>query len=297
MQLIDKFNNKTELVGIFGHPLKHSFSPQIHNTSFEALGMNYIYLPFDIPASNLKSALKGAVALGIKGMNITLPHKEKIVEYLQDVSEEASVIGSVNTVVNENGVLHGYNTDVKGIIETLNDYKETIKETDVTIIGAGGAARSVVYSLIRHFKVNSINIINRTHQKAESLKEYFSTKMLFDNIKAFELVPPDLTDVFRNSKMIINTTSVGMYPEMDDAITSIKECFHEEQIVFDVIYNPLQTKLLKMAASKGAETISGLKMFIEQAAASFELWTNEKMPADIIYAKLKDELLNGKEGV
>ncbi len=297
MQLIDKFNNKTELVGIFGHPLKHSFSPQIHNTSFEALGMNYIYLPFDIPASNLKSALKGAVALGIKGMNITLPHKEKIVEYLQDVSEEASVIGSVNTVVNENGVLHGYNTDVKGIIETLNDYKETIKETDVTIIGAGGAARSVVYSLIRHFKVNSINIINRTHQKAESLKEYFSTKMLFDNIKAYELVPPDLTDVFRNSKLIINTTSVGMYPEMDDAITSIEESFHKEQIVFDVIYNPLQTKLLKMAASKGAETISGLKMFVEQAAASFELWTNEKMPSDIIYSKLKEELINGKEGV
>lgn len=288
MQTFNKFNQNTKIVGVIGHPIKHSFSPLMHNLSFELNKMDYIYLPFDVPAANLKDVLKGMKALGIKGFNVTLPLKEKVAQYLNEVSEEANVIGAVNTIVNDNGVLHGYNTDVHGIVESLNEYKDDIINGDVSVFGAGGAARSVIYALIRHFKPKQINIINRTEQTAESIKEYFVVKMLFEKIKAYELVPPDLVEVLRRSKLVVNSSTIGMYPESDDAPTTIKESFHKDQIVFDVVYNPVKTKLLKIAEEQGAKTINGLRMFVEQGAKSFELWTGEKMPGDRIYKTLKN---------
>ena len=286
----NKFNHNTGIIGVIGHPIKHSFSPLMHNIAFDLLGLDYVYLPFDVPASNLKAALKGMIALGIKGLNVTLPHKEKIGQFLNDISEEASVIGSVNTIVNENGSLHGYNTDVNGILETLNPYKEEIADSEVCVIGAGGASRSVIYSLIRHFKVKKIHIINRTVQKAESLKEYFTAKMLFEKMIPHELFPPDLTNIFKDSKLIINTTAVGMFPEIDDSVTTIEDSFTKEQIVFDIVYNPINTKMLQIAEEKGATTLNGLKMFVEQGARSFELWTGEKMPTDTIYKTIESYL-------
>lgn len=282
----------TKIIGVLGHPIKHSFSPIMHNKAFELLNLDYIYLPFDIPGEHLKAALKGMHALGIKGFNITLPHKEKIIDYLSDISEEASVIGAVNTVVNENGILHGFNTDVSGILETLNPYKDEIAGEEISVIGAGGAARSVIYSLIRHYKVRRINIINRTLQTAESLKEYFQSKMLFNAIKSYELLPPDLTRIFRKSKLIVNTTSIGMFPEVDDAATTIAKSFKETHIVFDVIYNPLKTKFLELAEIQGARTVNGLTMFIEQGAKAFELWTGQEMPRAEIAELLNKELQN-----
>ncbi len=287
MQSQNKFNFNTKIVGIIGHPIRHSYSPLMHNISFELSGLNFIYLPFDVPASSLKDALKGMVALGIKGFNVTLPLKEKILPLLKDVSEEANIIGAVNTVVNEDGILHGYNTDVMGVIETLNPFKDELQGSTVTVIGAGGAARSVIYALIRYFKVEQIHIVNRTEQIGESLKEYFSVKMLFNNFKAHPLMPPDLVDIFKNSKMIVNTTSMGMHPNVDDSATSIPESFTKDQIVFDVIYNPVKTKLLKIAESQGAKIITGLTMFVEQGAKSYELWTGEKMHVEKVYKALQ----------
>lgn len=286
MQYQNKFNNNTQIIGIMGHPVKHSFSPLMHNISFDLLDLNYIYLPFDVPASNLKDALKGMVALGIKGLNITLPYKEKILSLLKETSEEVNIIGAVNTVVNEDGVLHGYNTDVYGIVETLLPFKDEIAGKTVSVIGAGGSARSAIYALIRHFKPEKINIINRTEQTAESLKEYFATKMLFNEIYSYGLVPPDLIDVLHDSKLIINATSMGMHPDIDDSPTTIPESFCKEQIVFDFIYTPLQTKFLKLAASQGAVTVNGLRMLVEQGSKSFELWTGQKMPIEQVYRAL-----------
>lgn len=290
MQTKNKFNHSTKIIGVVGHPIKHSFSPLMFNISFELNDKNYIYLPFDVPAQNLKGAVKGMIALGIEGFNITLPHKEKIIQYMAEVSEEASVIGAVNTVVNENGKLYGYNTDVHGIIETLNGYKDKIAGSEVTVIGAGGAARSVIYALIRHFKIEKINIINRTLQIAESLKEYFAAKMLFDNIKAYELIPPDVVNIMNRSKLVVNATAVGMSPEVDDSVTFIKESFAKDQVVFDIVYNPLKTKFLELAESQGAIPLNGLKMFVEQGSKSYELWTGEKMPVDNIYKTINSYL-------
>ncbi|MCX7797031.1 MAG: shikimate dehydrogenase [Melioribacter sp.] len=292
MQLQNKFNHNTKIVGVIGHPIKHSFSPLMHNIAFELSGLNYIYLPFDVPPSALKDSLKGMVALGIKGFNVTLPLKEKVIPHLKDISEEASIIGAVNTIVNDDGILRGYNTDVLGVNESLLPYKDELQGAVVTVIGAGGASRSVIYSLIRNFKVERINIVNRTEQLAESLRDYFSTKMLFSNIKSYPLVPPDLVDVFRNSKLIVNTTSIGMYPDVDDAATTILESFTKDQIVFDVVYTPIKTKLLKLAESQGARIITGLKMFVEQGAKSYEIWTGQQMPKDKVYKALESYLMS-----
>ena len=292
MQSQNKFNNNTKIIGIIGHPVKHSYSPLMQNIAFELTGQNYIYLPFDVPVNSLKDALKGFVALGIKGFNVTLPLKEKILPLLKDVSEEANIVGAVNTVTNEDGILRGYNTDVLGIIESLNPYKDEIAGAKVSVIGAGGASRSALYALIRNFKVRHINIINRTEQTAESLKEYFTAKMMFDNFKALPLIPPDLVETFRDSKLIINTTSMGMYPEIDDSATTIKESFMKGQIVFDLVYNPVKTKLLKLAESQGSTILTGLKMLVEQGAKSYELWCGEKMPIEKVYRALESYLVS-----
>jgi shikimate dehydrogenase len=282
MQSSIEINHNTKIVGVIGHPIKHSFSPMMHNYAFDKLELGYVYLPFDISTVGLQDSLKGMVALGIKGFNVTIPHKERIIEYLDELSDSAKIVGAVNTVVNDNGTLIGYNTDVNGIVNTLAEYKENINGKTVSVLGAGGAARSVIYTLINHFNVKKINIINRTVEKAESLKDYFSSKMLFEKIKTYELMPPDVTEVLAKSKLIVNASSIGMSPNEDDSPTTIAESFNKKQIVFDVIYNPRKTKLLKLAEEQGAITINGLKMFVEQGAKSFELWTGKQMPTKSI---------------
>lgn len=287
MTSTNKFNHDTKIIGIIGHPIRHTYSPFMHNISFELLNLNYVYLPFDVPLNTLKLSVKGMVALGIKGFNVTVPLKEHILQFVRNVSEEAGIIGAVNTIVNDNGILSGYNTDVNGVLETLLPYKDEINGMDVSILGCGGAARAVIYTLIRHFKPRTINIINRTEQKAESLKEYFTTKMHFNAFRSFELFPPDLIGVMRDSKLIINSTSVGMHPNVDDAIFDMPAAFTKGQVVFDLVYNPIKTKLLKMASAEGATAIDGLTMLVHQGAKAFELWTGETMPVDKIMKALR----------
>ncbi|MBU0473653.1 MAG: shikimate dehydrogenase [Bacteroidetes bacterium] len=289
MRSLNEINHNTKIIGVIGHPIKHSLSPMMHNYAFNKLDLDFVYLPFDIAAANLKDALRGMVALGIEGFNVTIPHKERIVDFLDELSDSAKIVNAVNTVVNENGKLHGYNTDVDGIIKTLEDYKEDLHGCKVSVIGAGGAARSVIYTLINSFNVEKINIINRTVGKAESLKDYFTSKMLFEKIKTYELAPPDVIEILSKSKLIVNASSIGMSPEEDDSPTTIPESFNDKQIVFDLVYNPRKTKFLSIAESQGATILNGLKMFVEQGAKAFELWTNEKMPTDRISEILNKE--------
>jgi shikimate dehydrogenase len=283
----NSFHLNTQIVGLLGHPIKHTFSPFIHNIAFEITKLDYIYLPFDVPPANLKNAIKGIIALGLKGFNVTIPHKEKMMEFMNNISEEASIVGSVNTVVNEMGKLSGYNTDVTGILETLNPYKKNLSGETISLVGSGGAARAVVYTLIRHFKPKKIFLINRTEQRAESLKNYFKAKMKFDGFSVKELYPPTLVNIFKESKLIINSTPIGMYPESDDAITTFEDSFTKDQIVFDLVYNPLKTKLIQIAEKKGALTLDGLNMLVHQAAGAFKLWTGEELPVDKVHKSLQ----------
>ena len=290
MDILTQIDHNTKLIGVIGHPIKHSFSPLMHNFEFRSKNLNYLYFPFDIPPSNLREALKAMLVLGIKGLNVTIPHKEKIIQYLDHVSDEAASVGAVNTIVNEGGLLHGYNTDIYGIIETLNPYKEEIYKNNVTIIGAGGSARAVIYTLIRHFRVEKIHVLNRTIEKVEALRDYFKDKMHFENIFSDELIPVDNIENIKSSNLIINTTPIGMYPNINETPIDISEVFNSNQMVFDLIYNPLKTEFLKIAEAKGATIINGLRMFVEQGAKAFELWTGELMDSNKIYKELQKRL-------
>lgn len=283
----NSFYTNTKLIGLVGHPIKQSYSPFIHNIAAQFKSVDYIYLPFDVVADNLEIALKGVVALGISGLNITIPHKEKIIKYLDELSEEAAMIGAVNTIVNEHGKLKGYNTDKNGILESLTEFKDLITGSKVCVIGAGGGARAVIYTLIRYFKPEQITIINRTIQSADTLQNYFSEKMRFDNFKTSDLFPPDLIETFNSSSLIVNSTPVGMFPDVDDSPTNLSESFHKDQLVFDMIYNPTETKLLNLAKQQGAATLGGLKMLVHQAAKSFELWTGEEPPVEKLFRSLE----------
>lgn len=283
----NSFHNSTELLGLIGNPVKQSYSPFIHNVAIELTKLNYIYLPFNVPSANLSNALKGMVALGIKGFNVTVPHKVKILDYLSDLSEEAAITGAVNTIVNDHGKLSGYNTDVNGVIETLMPFKDDISGKDVTIFGAGGGARAVIYVLIRNFKPKKINLVNRTEHRALSLRTYFSDKMKYDNFYSYELFPPNIVELLAQSKLIVNATPIGMYPDVDDNITTIAESFNKDQIVFDLVYNPINTNFLKLAQSRGATILDGIKMLVFQAAKSFHLWTGVEMPVNELNKSLK----------
>lgn len=282
----NSFHSNTELIGLIGYPIKQSFSPFIFNVAAELTGTKIIYLPFEVHSSNLKNAVKGAVALGLKGFNVTVPHKVKVVDYVNKLSEEAAVIGSVNTVVNELGKLIGYNTDVNGILDSLTPYKSRISGSEVCIIGAGGSARAIIYTLIRNFKPQKIYLVNRTEQHAETLKQHFKSKMKFDGIVTKELQQPDLISVLNNCSLIVNSTPVGMYPTIDDSVLSVADVFVKDQIVFDLIYNPVKTKFLQLADSKNAITINGLSMLVQQAAKSFTLWTGNEFPIEKVYKSL-----------
>lgn len=283
----DTLHMNTVLVGLIGHPIKQTYSPFIHNLAFDLNKLDYFYLPFDVPASNLRNAIKGIVALGIAGFNVTIPHKVNIMQLLNNISDEAAAVGAVNTVVNELGKLSGYNTDVYGILKTLENYKSTITGQEVSIIGSGGGARAVIYTLIRYFKPSKINVINRTGQKAEALKSYFSEKMKFDEIKCFELFPSNLVETFQQSRLIVNATSVGMSPETDDTTISLDKSFNKEQVVYDLVYNPIKTKFLSIASKQGAQIINGIPTLINQASKSFELWTGETMPLENVKRSLE----------
>lgn len=283
----NSFYSNTKLIGLIGHPIKQSYSPFIHNIASQLKNLDYIYLPFDVIPDNLKDALKGVIALGINGLNVTVPHKEKIITFLDDLSEESSTIGAVNTILNDHGKLKGFNTDVHGIIESLTPFKNYIASADVSIIGAGGAARAAIFTLIRFFKPNKITIINRTIQRADTLQNYFTEKMKFDNFRTKELFPPDLVETLHSSKLIINATPVGLFPDINDTPINLKESFHKDQLLFDMIYNPVETKLLSIAKQQGAEILGGLKMLVHQAAKSFELWTGEEMPVEKLMRSLE----------
>jgi len=283
----NSFYANTKLIGLIGHPIKQSYSPFIHNVASQFKNIDYIYLPFDVITDNLEIALKGGVALGISGLNVTIPHKEKIIKYLDELSEEAAMIGAVNTVVNDHGKLKGYNTDISGILESLVEYKDLIAGSKVCVIGAGGASRAVIYTLIRYFKPDQITIINRTIQRADTLHSYFSEKMRFDNFKTAELFPPDLVGIFQSSKLIVNSTPVGMFPNLNDSPTDLSESFGKDQLVFDTIYNPTETKLLKLAKQQGSFTMGGLTMLVHQAAKSFKLWTGEELPIEKLSRSLE----------
>lgn len=271
---IDAF---TQLYGIIGHPVRHSLSPLIHNLAFKHLGINAVYLAFDVV--DLPAAIAGVRALGIKGLSVTIPHKIDIIPLLDEIDEMAQKIGAVNTVVNKDGRLLGFNTDWLGAVLAIKE-KGEIADKKYVILGAGGAARAVAFGLKREGA--EVIIVNRTYEKGRTLAQALGAKVVpwekLSEIKAYGLV---------------NTTPVGMWPEVDNAPVG-EEIVEKFTLVMDVIYRPLETKLLKLAKKTGCICVDGLKMLVYQGTAQFTLWTGKTAPEEKMLKAAEKALVNGK---
>lgn len=259
----------SKLYGLLGHPVGHSMSPLMHNDALQHLGINGFYQAFDVTENKLKEAVEAFRLLNISGFNVTIPHKVAIMEYLDEIDEEAMMIGAVNTVVNMEGRLIGYNTDGRGYLTSLlKVLTMPLQACHVLVIGAGGASRAVVTAIVNE-GVERLTITNRTVEKAVEIKDNY-LKFKQGNINVISL--KDAEKTLGDYDIIINTTSIGMSPRVEDVPINIG-LVKKTAVVSDLIYNPLQTRFLKVAEEKNVITHNGLGMFVEQGALSFQKWT------------------------
>lgn len=283
-----KISGKTVVYGVIADPVEHTLSPLMHNSAIAEMGVDAVYVPFHVLPDDLERAVKGMAALGIVGLNVTVPHKTRVIEYLDHVTEEARAVGAVNTIINHKGVLTGDNTDVFGFLMCLasDGGLEQLPER-VCVIGAGGAARGVVYACLGENEVEEVVIINRTLSKAEKLADDFSA-MSGKSITALPAQVETFHTVLPSAGLVINTTSVGMSPHENISPVPDPGVFHEGQIVCDIIYNPAETRLLREAASRGAKTVGGLAMLAYQGARSLSIWTGRDAPAGVMLKVLNE---------
>lgn len=287
MGCINEITGHTRLTGLLGSPVAHSKSPLMHNEAFRLLRLDYVYLCFDVKEDSLKTAFEGLKKLNVAGFNCTMPDKTAICELLDDLSPAAKMIGAVNTVVNENGRYIGHNTDGIGYMQSVKDAGFDIKGETMTLLGAGGAASSIFVqaALDGVKKINLFSIKDRFWEKAEKMVDIVNSNTDCD-AKLIELGNDDiLNEAISNSKILTNATSVGMAPNTDNCIVKDFSVFNENLIVSDVIYNPMETKLLKIAKEHGCPTFNGIYMLLYQGAEAFKLFTGKDMPVEEIKKK------------
>lgn len=287
MIMSQNITGHTVLTGLLGTPVAHSISPLMHNEAFNQLDLDYVYLCFDVGTDTLKTAVDGLKALGVRGFNCTMPDKNLMCELADKLSPAAEMISAVNTVVNDNGILTGHNTDGVGYMMAVKDAGYDIIGKNMTLMGAGGAATAVCVQAALD-GVASINVF--------SLKDQFWDRAvkLVDTINAKTSCKASLYDIadttslkasIDNSYILTNGTSVGMAPNIDNCIIKDISFLHEGLVVSDVIYNPKETKLLRLARENGCNTFNGLYMLLYQGAEAFKIWTGKDMPVDVIKEK------------
>lgn len=255
-----------KLFGVLGNPIGHSMSPVMHNDLFSLYNIDAEYLPFLVQEDELRDAVNGLRALGAGGFNVTVPHKSSIIPFLDEVDELAASIGAVNTVVNKDGKLIGYNTDGLGFLKGLDAYLTKIEGQKILVIGAGGAARAIYFTLAKE-KPMQIDIANRTLEKAVQLIEECPY-----SISSRALTLKDASSELGEYDLIIQTTMIGMEPNITEQPITL-EYLREDSVVCEIIYNPLETRILCEAKSIGATVQNGIDMFVYQGALAFEKWT------------------------
>ncbi len=264
-----QISGRTKITGIFGHPVEHTLSPAMHNAAFKALGLNYCYVPFLVHPDYLEDAIKAIRALNLCGVNVTVPHKEKVMPLLDEINEEASFIGAVNTIVNSEGRLIGYNTDGRGFMQSLLESGISVEGKNVLIIGAGGASKAISYYLSQ--KTKTLYLYNRSKNRAEKLVQ--DLKKIRNNVSLIE----DISSIERYH-IIINATPLGLKKE--DPLPFDTSLLRAEQTVCDLIYK--KTKVLEEASKKGCATLDGLGMLLWQGLFAFELWTGKKPQVEVM---------------
>jgi shikimate dehydrogenase len=274
----------TMLTGLLGSPVSHSISPLMHNEAFKQLGLDYVYLCFDVGTDTLKTAVEGLKALGVRGFNCTMPDKNLMCELADKLSPASSMIGAVNTVVNDKGILTGHNTDGMGYMMAVKDAGYDIIGKNMTLMGAGGAATAVCVQAALD-GVASINVFSLKDQFWDRAVKLVDTINEKTSCKASLYDIADKTSLKKSideSYILTNGTSVGMAPNVDNCIIDDTSFFHEGLVVSDVIYNPRETKLLRMAKENGCHTFNGLYMLLYQGAEAFKIWTGKEMPVEHI---------------
>ncbi len=279
----------TGVCGIIGNPIKHSMSPIIHNYLAQKKGLDMVYVPFEV--TEVEKAVVGAYELNVKGMNVTVPHKNAVIPYLKDIDSLAAKIGAVNTLVRVLGGYKGYNTDILGLKRQLSLENVPLENMDVVIIGAGGAARAVAF-LCADSKVKSLTIINRTISKAKDIADNVMAEYTQLTVKVLAL---DEYEALDNDKkyIVIQTTNVGLHPDNDKAPIYDKAFYDRVLYGVDIIYNPSETKFMKLVKEAGGKSFGGLNMLLYQGILAFELWTEttvDENEAKEAYHMLKKEL-------
>ncbi|WP_409200264.1 shikimate dehydrogenase [Methanobrevibacter sp. DSM 116169] len=267
-------DGNTKVVGLIGNPVEHSFSPIMHNAAFKKLNLNYVYVPFKV--SSLENIISSCNALNIKGLNVTIPHKIDVLKYLDNLDEIAKLIGAVNTIDFKD--MKGYNTDGIGALRAIEDMT-SLKNKKVVITGCGGASRAISFQ-IANSNIEELVLINRNINKAKSLSDDILSSNLLSNVSYDSL--DNLKNELLNADIFIDTTPIGMYPNINDNPIATADMLHEDLLVNDIVYNPLETSLIKEAKKANAKTVSGLKMLIYQGAESFKIWTGYDAPIDIM---------------
>lgn len=277
----------TRLTALLGSPVAHSISPLMHNEAFQLLDLDYTYLCFEVNEKTLPAAVDGLKACGIRGFNLTMPNKNKIVELLDELSPAARLIGAVNTVVNDDGHLTGYNTDGVGYMQAVKYAGYDITGKTITIMGAGGAATAICAQAaldgvekIHIFARETSRFWDRTQKLAENINSTLPCKAVLHENKDTAA----LAQAISESALLLNATSVGMAPNTEGTIIEDTSLYHPDLIVSDVIYNPRETRFLKEAREAGCRTFNGMYMLLYQGAEAFRLWTGKEMPVKEIKA-------------
>lgn len=274
----------TTVVGVFGYPVKHSASPPMHNAAFAALGLDWAYVPFTVAPEQIGAALAGVRALGLRGVNITVPLKELAPPHLDELTDRARALGVVNTVVNTDGHLRGDATDGPGLLAALAYGGAPVTPgIRVVVLGAGGSARAVIYALAEAGA--RVTVANRSLDRAEAIARDFAE---VGDIRVMPLDSPDsLGESISSSTILINTTSVGMHPNHDAMPPIPPDALHPDLFVSDLIYNPAQTRLLSLAYSRGCRTQNGIEMLVRQGALAFVQWTGIEPPVEAMRAAVE----------
>ncbi|MGQ9459675.1 MAG: shikimate dehydrogenase [Candidatus Bathyarchaeaceae archaeon] len=281
-----EISGKTRVCGIIGDPVEHSLSPAMHNAAFQELNLDYVYVAFKVRKNELKGAIVGAKSLGIRGLNVTMPHKSTVMGYLDEIDPKARAIGAVNTILNDEGKLRGYNTDGIGALKALKENGISLNGKKLLLLGAGGAGKAIAFHVAE--KVEELKILNRTTGKAKDLAEVLRKKFgkkIDGNTLSATTIKKELAD----TDIVINATSVGMHPK-DDQSPIIPSWLRPDLCVMDIVYNPIETKLVKDARSVGAKVVSGVEMLVYQGVASFEIWTNRLAPVKVMKQAILDKL-------
>jgi shikimate dehydrogenase len=281
-------NAQTRVCALFGHPVGHSLSPAIHNAAFQALGLNFVYVAHDIQPGCVARALEGIRVMGYRGLSVTIPHKVEAMEGVDEVDETARIIGCINTVVQEHGRLLGSNSDGRGAVNALREAGADPAGTNTLILGSGGAARAIAITLAREAPPAQITLLGVEPEQLERLAAHVRDQRT-SAVSHAALTDASLRSAMAHADVLLHCSPIGMHPHEQASLVP-PELLRPEMSVFDAVYNPRRTRLIRDADRAGCRTILGLEMFLGQAFVQFELWTGQPAPRDVMRQVVEREL-------